>query len=86
MDSRSSDRAVQTLAKTLGRVRATGTLAATHDAPPPASGQPHSLKLLFGRDLRSQINAVTPELNGSDVLQYGGLHNFVADRKDLVAS
>ena len=47
-----------------------------------ASGQPHSFKLLFGRDLRSQINAVTPELDGSDFLQYGGLHNFVADHKE----
>ena len=32
--------------------------------------------------MRSQIDAVTPELDGSDFLQRGGLHNFVAGRKE----
>ena len=72
----------EALAQTLGRVRTTGTLAAMRDAPPRLSGSPTPFELLFGRDVRSQIDAVTPELDGSDFLQHGGLHNFVADRKE----
>ena len=44
---------------------------------PRLSDSPTPLKLLFGRDVRSQIDAVTPELGCSDFLQHGGLHNFV---------
>ena len=49
---------------------------------PRIPGSPTPFELLFGRDVRSQIGAVTPELDGSDFLQHGGLHNFVADRKE----
>ena len=49
---------------------------------PRLPGSPTPFKLLFGRDVRSQIDAVTPELDGSDFLQHGGIHNFVADRKE----
>ena len=37
---------------------------------------------LFKRNVRSQIDALTPEVDGSDFVQHGGLHNFVADRKE----
>ena len=43
---------------------------------------PTPFTLLFGLDVRSQIDAVTPKLDGSDFLQHGGLHNFVAGHKE----
>ena len=49
---------------------------------PRLPGSPTPFKLLFERDVCSQIDAVTPELDGSDFLQQEGLHNFVADRKE----
>ena len=36
-----------------------------------------SFSLLFVRDARTQIDAVTPEVDGRDIK--GGLHSFVAD-------
>ena len=45
-------------------------------------GSPTHFKLLLGRHVRSQIDAGAPELDGSDFLQHGGLHDFVADRKE----
>ena len=49
---------------------------------PRLQGNPTPFKLLFGRDVHSQIDEVTPELETSDFLQHGGLPNFFADRKE----
>lgn len=44
-------------------------------------GNATPFRVLFGGDVRTQIDAVLPELDGSD-LQGGGMHIFVADSKD----
>ena len=49
---------------------------------PQLPGSPTLFRLLFGRDVRSPIDPVTPELDGSNCFQHGGLHNFIADRKE----
>lgn len=79
VDSRSSGRAMQILAQTLGPVRVRSTLAATHHAFPLPSVP---FRLPFFRDVRSQMDSETPGLDGSDFLQYRDLHNSVADQSE----
>ena len=50
--------------------------------PPRLPCSPTPFGLLFGRDVRSQIDEVTPELDSSDFLLHGGLHSFVADSRE----
>ena len=38
-------------------------------------------RLLFGRDSRTQVDAATPTLDGENL---GGLHTFIADRREAL--
>ena len=48
---------------------------------PRLPGSPTPFRLLFGRNVRTQIEAVSPELDGSDLMDTG-LHSLIANKQE----
>ena len=48
---------------------------------PRLPGSPIPIRLLFGRDVRTQIEAVSPDLDNSELMGTG-LHSLIANKQE----